>query len=374
MKNVIDGVAPVIGSFGGSVDVTLPLLENKAAVVTIGATDADGDNLTYTLSGDDAARFAIDQATGALTFNKADVPDYEQPPADQNGDNIYDVTVKVSDGDHTVSQTLHIEILDENDNAPVIAGGPSAFFAIDENTTAPIATIAATDKDAGTTLEYSISGGGDANLFTIDKSTGVLSFIAAPDFDDAKDIGGDNVYDVTVAVFDGKNIATQDIAVKVGNLNDNDPVIASNGGGTAALVTVDEGTTAVTTVAATDKDNLGPLSYSIVGGADAALLKIDAATGALAFVAAPDFETAASSDGDNVYEVIVQVSDGLLIDTQAISIEVTNVNDNPPSIISDGGGDTASLSTAEKSERGDECRSGGQGQGCADLFDRGRSR
>ena len=152
---------------------------------------------------------------------------------------------------------------------------------------------------------------------------------------------------MTVAVFDGKNVATQDIAVKVGNLNDNDPVIASNGGGTTALVTVDEGTTAVTTVAATDKDNLGTLSYSIVGGADAALLKIDAATGALAFVAAPDFETAASSDGDNVYEVIVQVSDGLLIDTQAISIEVTNVNDNPPSIISDGGGDTASLSTAE---------------------------
>ena len=111
VKNVIDGVAPVIGSFGGSVDVFLPLLENKAAVVTIGATDADGDNLTYTLSGDDAARFAIDQATGALTFNKADVPDYEQQPADQNGDNIYDVTVKVSDGDHTVSQTLHIEIL-----------------------------------------------------------------------------------------------------------------------------------------------------------------------------------------------------------------------------------------------------------------------
>ena len=44
---------------------------------------------------------------------------------------------------------------------------------------------AATDPDVGQTLSYSIIGGADASKFTIDPTTGALSFITAPDFETA---------------------------------------------------------------------------------------------------------------------------------------------------------------------------------------------
>ena len=101
-------------------------------------------------------------------------------------------------------------------------------------------------------------------------------------------------------------------------------MITSNGGGATAAINVAENTTAVTTVTATDADlPAQTLTYSIVGGADAAQFTINASTGALSFVAAPDFEAPTDAGANNVYDVIVQVSDGTLTDTQAIAVTVT---------------------------------------------------
>ena len=114
----------------------------------------------------------------------------------------------------------------------------------------------------------------------------------------------------------------------VTNANEN-PVITSNGGGANAAISVAENTTAVTTVTSTDVDGGAP-SYSISGGADAARFTINAGTGVLTFNLAPDFEAPADAGLNNVYDVTVQVSDGLGgSDTQAISVTVTNANENP---------------------------------------------
>ena len=103
------------------------------------------------------------------------------------------------------------------------------------------------------------------------------------------------------------------------------PTITSNGGGDTAAVSIAENTTAVTTVTATDPDVGQTLSYSIIGGADASKFTIDATTGALSFVTAPNFELPTDAGGNNVYDVIVQVSDGHGgIDTQAIAVTVEN--------------------------------------------------
>ena len=64
---------------------------------------------------------------------------------------------------------------------------------------------------------YSIVGGADAAQFTIDATTGALSFVAAPDYENPTDAGGNNVYDVTVQVSDGTLTDTQAIAVTVTN-------------------------------------------------------------------------------------------------------------------------------------------------------------
>lgn len=70
--------------------------ENATFVIDIAASDADGDTLTYEIVGGvDAAAFEIDPETGELSFKAG--PDYEAP-TDADGNNVYDVTVKVSDG------------------------------------------------------------------------------------------------------------------------------------------------------------------------------------------------------------------------------------------------------------------------------------
>jgi aryl-phospho-beta-D-glucosidase BglC (GH1 family) len=96
--------------------------------------------------------------------------------------------------------------------------------------------------------------------------------------------------------------------------------------GDTAAVSIPENTTAVTTVTATDPDAGQTLSYSISGGAEAAKFIIGPSTGALSFVTAPNFELPTDAGGNNVYDVIVQVSDGQGgLDTQAIAVTVSDV-------------------------------------------------
>jgi VCBS repeat-containing protein len=206
-------------------------------------------------------------------------------------------------------------------------GGDSASISVTENTTA-FTEVDASDPDAGTTLTYSISGGADAAKFVIGLTTGVLSFVSAPNYENPTDSGKDNVYDVIVKVSDGGLSDTQTIAVTVTNVNEA-PVITSNGGGTSASIIGPENATAVTDVDATDPDAGTTLTYSISSGADAAKFAIGLTTGVLVFVGAPDYEQPADAGANNVYDVVVQASDGAMSTTQTIAVTVTNVNEPP---------------------------------------------
>src|SRR5215475_13928202 len=309
--------------------------ENSNAVTTVTASDADaGATLTYSIvGGADAAQFTIDPVTGALAF--ATAPDYENP-TDAGGDNVYDVVVQVSDGAHATSQAIAVTVSNTNDNAPLITS--SAAVTAAENSNA-VTTVTASDADAGATLNYSIVGGADAAQFTIDPVTGALAFVTARDYENPTDAGGDNVYGVVVQVSDGAHATSQAIAVTVSNTNDNAPLITSS-----AAVTAAENSNAVTTVTASDADAGATLNYSIVGGADAAQFTIDPVTGALAFVTARDYENPTDAGGDNVYGVVVQVSDGAHATSQAIAVTVSNTNDNAPLITS-----SAAVTAAENS-------------------------
>ncbi|HYD96861.1 MAG TPA: cadherin domain-containing protein, partial [Noviherbaspirillum sp.] len=186
--------------------------------------------------------------------------------------------------------------------APVITS--PATFSVAENTTA-VGTVTATDADS-TTLTYSLVAGGDAARFSINANTGALSFVATPNFEAPADAGANNVYNVTVRVSDGTLSTTQAVAVTVTNVNDAAPTITS-----PAAFSIQENTTAVGTITATDADS-PTITYSLVAGGDAALFSIDAGTGALRFVAAPNFEAPADAGADNVYNLTVQASDGSL--------------------------------------------------------------
>ena len=141
---------------------------------------------------------------------------------------------------------------------------------------------------------------------------------------------------MTVQVSDGTLTDSQALAVTVTPVNDNNPVITSNGGGANAAVSIAENTTAVTTVTATDADlPAQTLTYSISGGADAARFTINSATGVLSFASAPDYEAPADAGANNVYNVTVQVSDGTFTDSQAIAVTVTDVDEFDVGAVSD---------------------------------------
>ena len=112
----------------------------------------------------------------------------------------FTLTIDVSDGiRRSAPQTVIVNLTNVNE-APVITshgGGASASLSVAENTTA-VTTVTATDPDAGQTLSYSITGGADATKFTINASTGVLTFVTAPNFESPTDANADNVYLVQV--------------------------------------------------------------------------------------------------------------------------------------------------------------------------------
>ena len=228
--------------------------------------------------------------------------------------------MQVADGNGgTDTQAISVTVVDTNDD-PIISSASAASVAEQQ---AEVLTVMSTDAD-GDVPSYSIGGGADAALFSIDETSGVLAFQTAPDFESPADSDSNNVYEVIVGVIDGNGgTDTQAITVSVTNVNE-DPVITS-----AATVSVAEDQTTVLTVVSTDVDG-GPPDYSITGGTDAALFDIDSVTGDLTFSSAPDFETPGDTDGNNIYDVIVEVADGNGgTDTQAISVSLANVNEGP---------------------------------------------
>ncbi len=115
--------------------------------------------------------------------------------------------------------------------------------------------------------------------------------------------------------------------VIVTDVNEASPVITSNGGGPTASINHPENTFNVATVTATDADGSAVITYSIVGGTDAADFLIGGSSGQLIFATAPDYELPHDSNTDNVYEVIVQASDGTNTDQQTLTITVTDVGE-----------------------------------------------
>lgn len=106
------------GGGGGGGGSATPVISSAASataaenatgtVYTVAATDADSSTLTYGLgAGGDAADFAINATTGAVSFARA--PNFEWP-ADANRDNVYDLTVTASDGTHTASRAITITV------------------------------------------------------------------------------------------------------------------------------------------------------------------------------------------------------------------------------------------------------------------------
>ncbi len=374
--------SPIINSDGGGASATVNILENSLYVSTVAATDADlpAETLTYSIVGGvDSTKFSIDSGSGVLTFVSA--PDFESP-TDVGLNNVYDVIVQVTDGALTDTQAIAVTVSDVSDSGQYLdllnvesysnndgtenwstnwvesdsIGGGSGNGNIDaKGGSFRIKLSSANDNvyreadlsnAVSATLSFTYAsalGFGDAGQLAVQvSSNGGASYTTLPGatFDDTTNTGsGSKSIDISshlaadtrirLIVISGGGTKQIDVDnIQISYTPNSDPVITSNGGGATASVSVAENSTAVTTVTTSDADLPGQtLNYSIIGGVDATKFSIDSGSGALAFVAAPNFESPTDSGGNNVYDVVVQVSDGIATDTQAIAVTVTDFDE-----------------------------------------------
>ena len=200
---------------------TFSVAENETAIGTATATDADGDDVTFSVTG---SELSITSA-GVLTFVSA--PDYETKTS-------YSATVTASDGTNSTTQDITVNVTNVNDVAPEFSS--AATFSAAENQTS-IGTVTATDAE-GDDVTFTVSGSELAIT-----SAGVLTFASAPDYETKTS------YTATVTASDGTNSTTQDITVNVTNVNDVAPEFTSN-----ATFSAEENQTAIGTVTATDAE------------------------------------------------------------------------------------------------------------------------
>ena len=151
-----EGCAPTIS---GAQSVSYN--ENGTSTVAIyTAEDADGDNVTWSLSGTDSDDLSIGSSSGALTFDSP--PNYESP-TDAGRNNVYNVkVVATDDSSSALSSTLDVTVTVTDVNEAPVFANTTTTFNVPENSRA-VATKSATDEDSADSVTYALSGT-DADL------------------------------------------------------------------------------------------------------------------------------------------------------------------------------------------------------------------
>ena len=288
---------------------TRVVAENTASGENIGdpvrATDDEGDALTYSMSGADAASLTIGRTSGQIRTK--DALDYETEP------NTYTVTVTAADPaglSDTATVTITVTDVDED---PVVSGNAAVDYA--ENGDGMVAAYAAADPENGD-ISWSLSGD-DADDFEI-SGAGMLTFMSQPDYENPMDENADNMYSVMVVASDGTNDGAMGVTVTVTDVDEN---VAPEFAGDTTTREVEENTPQGENIGgpvaamAGDDDTL---TYAI-SGADASSFTIIRTTGQIKVRDALDYET------KNSYTVTVAATDeSNLSDTITVTIMVTD--------------------------------------------------
>lgn len=196
-------MAPIVATEDSPLSYMLPVSGisdvDDGDTITFEATLANGDPLPGWLS--------LDPVTGRLSGT----PDNEDV-------GVVELRITARDGGGgSVSQTVALTVLNVND-APEFRS-PAAMDLAENLTDLP--PITAIDVD-GDVVTFSLTGGADLALFSIDPVTGNLRFREAPDFENPRDAGGDNSYEIEVGASDGQGgLIKRTFTVQVRNMDEN---------------------------------------------------------------------------------------------------------------------------------------------------------
>ncbi len=320
--------------------------ENSPAGANVGAAvtataNPNGYALTHSMSGTDAAQFAIDGGSGQITVRKGVTLDYESkrsyrvtvtmtaaaggqiqspnpnaPQAERlvpNGPGVYTIPVDIS------VTNVH-EPPDAPDAPKVVRNSAAPASALDVSWTAPDMTGKQPLNDYDVRYRESGDSTWTDHAFTGAGTSTTITGLAA-----------DTTYDVQIQA---KNIEGASPWSDSGSASTQDENLPAEFPADTAARSIAENSAAGAAIGAalTATDPEGDaLAYSLAG-TDAASFALDAGTGRLQVKAALDYESKRS------YSVTVSVSDGkaadgtadpAIDDTIAVTIRVTDVNEPP---------------------------------------------
>ncbi|MDB5469060.1 MAG: outer rane adhesin like protein [Caulobacter sp.] len=205
------------------------IAENSALNAVIGTanvTDQDGltanRNFRFSLTGTDAAAFAIDNLTGQLTLQTA--VNYEVKSS-------YSINLVVTDqGGSGLTATRAVTVSVADVNEPITVSAQS--FSVDENVSAStvVGTVAWSDPDTATTNRnprFAITGA-DASAFRIGSTTGIITTFNALNFE----VKSTYTFTVTVTDKSGTGFAASEtITISINDLYEGSMIVEPKGNG-----------------------------------------------------------------------------------------------------------------------------------------------
>lgn len=310
------------------------------SVLTVNATDADTEErgqVTYTLGGEGALLFVINETTGEIVVAEGAELDRETTPT---------ITLEVTAHDTPqggISQRkttviVEIELTDVNDESP--RWSESSYTAVvAENTVvgSPVTTVLATDPDLGVNgiVRYQLPEpqGEVHGLFSLDAESGVVS-VRAP----LNGKGRTEPYELIVRALDQgspQQFSEATIRLFIGDVSTNDGVPSFKRPAPNEGASVKENSkvgTAVFQVEAEDPDDPstpnGKIVYSFLDdGSNDGVFEIDPTTGVISTRTELDRETRAQ------YTVVVVAQDlgrPPQLASRLLVINITDVDDNIP--------------------------------------------
>ena len=320
-------------SYSGRVDENSPV--GTPVGVSVAASDGDLpiNQITYSISGSGASYFNIDPMTGLVTT--AAVFDAEVVSSLS-----FNVTAEDTDGSIVQSATVPVmvAVADLNDNVPMF-DLPFYQVNVSENTThgKVILTVSASDSDVSSVnsaLTYSlrdlidISGSAPSLLpFAIDPVTGVITLSGMLDYEK------EQRFDFFVTCEDSGSPSLSSsvpVTVHISDANDNAPVFDQD----IYNLNVSEGLgfgSPILTAQARDSDSglNSHVTYELSG---TVTFIIDSISGVITLAGELDYEM----ERQVVFTVLARDS-GVheQVSSAIVNVTVTNVNDNPPSFLSD---------------------------------------
>lgn len=319
--NVNDNPPLFIGNFDRAIPENLQIGHQ---IVTVLATDVDGDPITYSIEGRvSKPYFAINTTTGTITLARS---------LDREKINVHNLIIIANDGVFSAIKEVTLNVTDVNDNPPQFAQSVYEVRVVEGSLIgSTLVTVSATDPDLGLnqTINYYIASGNTNNLFAISASTGAVTI--------ANTLNHEAVNKVTLKVGardQGTPIinspSLSDVVITITDINDLNGIFTQ----TPYRATIKENVpigTQVLKVSASDSDGTAAnnqLTYLITDPLAVQYFSINPATGDITT------KTILNFDLHQEFHFAVTARDGILTSSRSASVDVIitieNINDGAP--------------------------------------------